>query len=319
MKKFSQSVPSKDVEIFYHSESTVATTTALGSQIIPQAKQLWINGTGMTKLCIETKLMAHLPLLMNRSPEEMLIICFGMGTTLRSALTHSNVRCDTVEIVPEVYECFTFFHEDGEEILANPRISHFVDDGRNFILMRDKTYDIITIDPSPPLWSSGTVNLYSREFLELCRNRLKDGGILCLWVMPGSFTEVGMILATFQSVFPHTTVWRGPRYPGIFLLGSSELLKIDAERFRRANGNPEILADLTEWNRIVPTPESILGLHLLDPPEFAEFVRGFSIITDDHPYTEFPLWRQHLDETSRLIIDAGVITRWKASRSGVSQ
>ena len=51
-------------------------------------KWLLVNGIGMTKLTPITKFMAHLPLAMHREkPESALVICFGMGTTYRSALS----------------------------------------------------------------------------------------------------------------------------------------------------------------------------------------------------------------------------------------
>jgi len=249
-----------DIEIYYHKENTVATTTAFGLKSDPLMRQLWINGTGMTHLCLETKLMAHLPFLLHKGPEDMLIICFGMGTTLRSALIHKNLRCDTVEIVPEVYDCFKYFHRNSDEIINDSRVNTYRDDGRNFLLMRDKSYDIITLDPSPPLWSSGTVNLYSGEFFELCRERLKPGGILCLWVPPAPLPEVKMIMMTFYSVFPCGTVWSGVNYPGFYLIGTEKPLEIDVERFKEANKDEALVEDLNEWARFKITEKTLKSI-----------------------------------------------------------
>ncbi|MFC1515905.1 hypothetical protein ACFL7E_04005 [Thermodesulfobacteriota bacterium] len=38
-----------------------------------------------------------------------------------------------------------------------------------FFIGTQRAYDVITIDPAPPIYSAGTVNLYTREFLELCK------------------------------------------------------------------------------------------------------------------------------------------------------
>lgn len=70
------------VTIYYHNENVTATTTALGLDDNPLTKQLWVNGIGMTNLCLDTKLMAHLPLLLHRCPKNVLVICFGMGSTV---------------------------------------------------------------------------------------------------------------------------------------------------------------------------------------------------------------------------------------------
>jgi len=319
LKKEIRTILGEDMEIYYHKESISATTTAFGSKVQPLSKYLWINGIGMTFLCTETKLMAHLPILLNENPKDILVVCFGMGTTLRSARVYKYMQCDVVELVPETYECYKYFHADGPEVLADPRVHHFVDDGRNFLLMRDKKYDVITMDPAPPLWSAGTVNLYAQEYFELCRSRLKPKGIMCVWVPPHAFTEVRMIMRTFQSVFPNATVWRGVKYPGFYLLGSMEPLKINPERFRQAYQDKDVLTDLTEWDNLVPTYEAMLGLYLLSPKELEAFVRGEPIITDNHPYTEFPLWRQTFDPYGRYNLNAEVVERWKQQMKGVQR
>ena len=52
------------------------------------SRELLVNGIGMTGLTPVTKYMAHLPLaFMGRTPQNGLVICFGMGTTFRSMLS----------------------------------------------------------------------------------------------------------------------------------------------------------------------------------------------------------------------------------------
>lgn len=316
LKKEIYKILGEDMEVYYHKESISATTTAFGSKYRPLSKYLWINGIGMTFLCTETKLMAHIPLILTENPQDILVVCFGMGTTLRSARVHKNLQCDVVELVPETYDCYKYFHKDGPEVLADPRVHHFVDDGRNFLLMRTKKYDVITMDPAPPLWSAGTVNLYSQEFFKLCRDHLKPGGIMSLWVPPHAVTEVRMIMKTFQSVFPNATIWRGIQYPGFYLLGPIEPLKINPERFQKAYLDKDILADITEWDKSVPTPDSMMGLYLLNSDELAAFVRGEPVITDNHPYTEFPLWRQIFSPYGKYNINAYAVEYWKQQLMG---
>jgi hypothetical protein len=40
----------------------------------------------------------------------------------------------------------------------------------------------------------------------------------------------------------------------------------------------------------------LLSLLLLRPEELKRFVGDAPVITDDHPYTEFPLWRMLYDK-----------------------
>jgi spermidine synthase len=238
--------------------------------------------------------MAHLPLLLHPAPKDVLVICFGMGTTVRSVSVHKGVECDAVELVPEVIDCFPYFHADAAEVRANPRIRCHVDDGRNYLLMRPKLYDMITIDPAPPLWSAGTVNLYSREFFALCKTRLKDRGILCMWVPFYTIAEMQLVMKSFQTVFENTYAYMTPENPpsGVYLIGYQNPNDPAQRGFRHSEDEPAILADLNEWGPICSSVDDLLRpLIMLSPGEVANRAAEVPVITDDHPYTEFPLWR----------------------------
>jgi spermidine synthase len=277
-------------EIHFHKEGIEGTVTAFE---VNHWKQLWVNGMGMTSLGPETKLMAHLPLLFTADPRDLLVVCFGMGTTIRSAARHPDLAVTTVELVPEAFETFDFYHADGAEILASDKVQAVVDDGRNYLLLTDARYDVITVDPPPPIWSARTVNLYSREFFALCRARLKPGGVMCLWLPGGTEIEVRSMARTFSSVFPRTVVWSGPRRWGYYFIGSD--LPFDWGRFQRKARlmfqNPVIVRDLTEYDERCATLEQLNALFLWDEQEVRELGEGGVMITDDYPFTEFPLWR----------------------------
>lgn len=281
-----------NMEIYYHKEGVAATTTAYGSKTEPLDKHILINGIGMTSLVPETKIMAHLPILLNKNTKEVLIICFGMGTVLKSAVAHG-VHCEVVELVGEEYETYDYFHKEGRKILADERVNHFIDDGRNYLALRDKKYDVITIDPAPPIWSAGTVNLYTSDFFQLCRNHLNPGGVYCLWIPPESYTEIKMIIKTFFDIFPNTVVYQGPKFPGFYLIGTNGAPQIDRNRFKETAQNQAVMDDLNEWSTM--SPEGLLDLKIAGPSELGEFVKDAGIITDNHPYTEFPLWRKMFD------------------------
>ena len=97
-----------------------------------------------------TKLMAHLPLWLADDPKDILVICFGMGTTVRSASRHRGLEVYAVDRIPAVFESFAFFHPDDASLLRRPNIHAIVDDGRNVLLINPRKYDVITVDPAPP-------------------------------------------------------------------------------------------------------------------------------------------------------------------------
>lgn len=309
----------RNTEIYFHKENVAATTTVVGIKDSARGKTLFINGVGVTSLRTETKLMAHLPLLLHPRPQNLLVICFGMGTTLRSAWIHSGVHCDTVDLVGDVYESMSYFHANGQDILRDARVRAYVDDGRNFLFLHPERYDVITMDPSPPIWSAGTVNLYTQDFFRLCKAHLKPNGIMCLWLMPCEYSEGTMIMKTFQTVFSNTYVFQGPEYPGVYLVGLPDEAALRLERFKQADGNPVLVADLNEWDHLVPKPSAILNLLILTPDQLAEFVKDVNVITDDKPYTEFPLWRKVFDETYYWVLDGNLIMTWRRLKFGHGQ
>jgi spermidine synthase len=278
-------------EIFYNKEGIEGTVTAFS---INNQKSLWINGIGMTTLCTETKLMSHLPIIYTTKPaKEMLIICFGMGTVLKSGIIYPDLNITTVELVPEEYKTFGYYHKNAEEILKRKNVHTLVNDGRNYILLSPNRYDIITVDPAPPLYSAGTVNLYTREFFQICKERLTPEGVMCLWVPGGCETEVKSLIRTFHSVFLNMRVYIGPHKWGFYFIGTmKEIAESDVRHnMEKAFGNPAIIRDLSEYDNSCITSQQLNQMFLWDNNEIKSIATDGVLITDDYPYTEFFLWR----------------------------
>ncbi len=83
-------------------------------------RQLWVGGTSMTAITVDTKLMPLLPLMLRPEAEHGLVIAFGMGTAFRTSLI-AGVRTDAVELVPSVPEMFHWFYPDADRVLADPQ------------------------------------------------------------------------------------------------------------------------------------------------------------------------------------------------------
>ncbi len=114
-------------------------------------RKLVTNGVGMTVLTPITKMMAHFSLAsLDHQPHSMLVICFGMGTTYRSALSWG-IPVTAAELVPSVPKLFGYFHEDAAQVLASPGARIVVDDGRRYLERTGDKFDVIAIDPPPPV------------------------------------------------------------------------------------------------------------------------------------------------------------------------
>src|SRR5262249_59810337 len=122
------------------------------------------NGGGLPPLTTVTKSVAPLPLAHHRgAPQSALVICFGMGTTYRSMLSWG-VSTTSVELVPGVRDAFGYYFSDAPAQMADPRGSVVIDDGRRFLNRTRGLYDVIVVDPPPPVEAAGSSLLYSPEF-----------------------------------------------------------------------------------------------------------------------------------------------------------
>lgn len=285
----------KDAQIYAFHEGVAGNTVPAGSPKHRLHRHLLINGIGMTTLLSEAKLMAHLPMSLISDPKRVLVICFGMGTTVRSASKYPAgdrvVEINAVDIVPNVFDCFKYFHSDAAQIASLPNVHLYADDGRNFLLTHQGLHDVITIDPAPPLHSAGTVNLYTQEFFELCKSKLARNGVISMWLPPAPLSESLMIMKSFVNAVPGATLWGGLGFSGFYLIGGHRPFDQTDESLTDLADRLSKIKDLSEWDAIYGDPKMLQKVYLLGSKEFEKMVEHAQAVTDDHPYTEFPIWR----------------------------
>jgi spermidine synthase len=263
----------------------VASVSAFGEGM---KKQLLVNGVGMTSLTPITKVMAHLPLAAHDGTKSGLIICFGMGTTFR-AMHSWSIDTTVVELSPSVVESFGFFFPDYRDTTGDAKSHIVVDDGRRYLLRSNRTFDIITLDPPPPIEAAASSLLYSREFYEIAKVHLAPGGIVQQW-FPGGDDRIQYAVArALRESFPHVIAFRSIDDWGYhFLASSSPIPEISPAEFV-ARLPASARRDLMEWNTdmtIEKMVENILSrrtaIEQLLPPPGANM-----IVTDDRPYNEY--------------------------------
>ena len=291
---------SNGMEVVFHRPGIQAVTTALRVPGTELACNLLVNGMGMTTKVTDTKMMAHLPMLLHPAPHDTLVICFGMGTTYRSALTYGG-NVTVVELVSDVLEVFPYFYEDAAEVLKNPRGRRVVNDGRNFLATARERFDVITLDPPPPIDGAGVNNLYSLDFIELARDHLKEGGIMAHWYpYVGSTSGVDdvrsflMLVNTFSTAFPHVYAIPGYRGVGLHLIGSMQPIDISMEKIQARLQDPAVARDMCEFDNI---PFSYFSRLALGPSPHKELL----LVTDDHPLLEFYFLRTALDGGEKMV------------------
>lgn len=251
-------------------------------------RYLRVNGKtdGSTSLDMASQqLVGHLPLLVHPAPRDVLVIGLGTGVTAGAVLRHGVRRLDIVEIEPAVVEAAgRFFGEANGHALLDPRARTLVADGRNFLLTTSERYDVIVSEPSNP-WISGLASLFSEEFFRLARARLEPGGLMVQWIQLYNLSpdDLKMVLRTFQSVFPATTVWNISE--DLLLLGRTDPGPLDLGRLRAAFAGGRVgeglgFAGGAAW-------PSVLGLFTLGEEDTARLVERAPTNTDDRLTLEF--------------------------------
>ena len=136
----------------------------------------------------------------------------GLGTG-QSAHAMARMGFDAVDIAEYapgiVHAAAGWFQNVNGNVLAEPNVRLHLEDGRNFLqLTPARSFDVISIELSS-VWFAGATNLYSREFYEMAKARLKPGGALQQWVQFHHTRpdELGVQIATLRSVFPFVSVW----------------------------------------------------------------------------------------------------------------
>jgi len=263
----------------------VATVIAYGEGM---DKRLLVNGVGMTFLTPITKVMAHLPLAINNNAKSGLIICFGMGTTFR-AMHSWGIDTTVVELSRSVTESFGFFFPDFEDVIRDPKAHVVVDDGRRYLLRGNGKFDVITLDPPPPIEAAASSLLYSKEFYDIVKAHLAPGGILQQWFPGGEENIQYAVARSLRESFPYVVAFKSIEDWGYhFLASMSPIHNITpAEFVARLSGPAK--RDLMEWNSNISVErmaENILSRRT-DIAKVLPVDGRSTVVTDDLPYNEY--------------------------------
>jgi spermidine synthase len=230
-------------------------------------------------------MLAHVPLLLAEKPESALTVGYGTGTTSGSMLLH-DVAVHAVEIEEKIIEAAPLFSNVNYTSYADPGLDIVLDDARNYIATTDQEFSVIVTDVTNLKYKRNPY-LYTREYFEIMRNALGEAGVAAAWLPVGglSFDDLRTLIATFDSVFPHTTAWYFTQFPThfIILVGTPEPARVN-------------LAELTERMAQVERDLRSLGVDnvyefasmlLLGESDIDSLVDGMPIHTDNRPILEY--------------------------------
>jgi len=251
---------------------------------------LRVNGKtdASTGLDMHMQLMlGHLPLLVRPQARSVMVVGLGSGVTVAAVAAHDVERVDVVEIEPAVIEAARLFARENRDALRDPRVHVVVGDARNVLLAGERRWDVIVSEPSNP-WIGGMATLFTEEFYALARSRLAPGGVMVQWVdgytlRPEDFK---MIVKTFRTAFPATTIWNAQGAADFILVGAVEPRPLDLGQAQaRWEASTRMREDLERLG--FRAPWAFLADFLLAEPDAARLTLGADLNTDDALPLEF--------------------------------
>jgi spermidine synthase len=152
-------------------------------------------------------------MLRHPDPRDVLIIGGGEGATLREVLVHRSVKSATmVDLDREVVElCREHLGAWHRGAFDDPRARLVFDDGRKFLESDDGRYDVVIIDVVDMLDNGPAQALYTQEFYELLRGRVRQGAIVVVQGLEFSFMDDkahAAMVRTLRTVFPEVHSYR---------------------------------------------------------------------------------------------------------------
>jgi len=187
--------------------------------------------------------LATLPVIARPNARSMLVIGFGGGVTLE-AIPPSIQSVDAIELEPEILEANAVFADRRRiDPMQDPRLNVVLNDARGALSLTDKRWGIIISQPSHP-WTAGASHLYTREFLDLVKEHLDEGGVFVQWMNVGFLDEelFGSIGNTLLDAFENVRLYQ-PVAGFLSFLASDGPLELEREVAR--TGEP--MASAPEW------------------------------------------------------------------------
>lgn len=276
----------------YHAtlRDSTATVIATGEGM---DKGLLVNGYGMTVLTPATKMLAHLPLAaLSHPPRNALVICFGMGTTYRSALSWG-IPVTAVELVPSVPKLFGYYFADGPKLLQSPYANVVIDDGRRYLERTTEQYDVITMDPPPPVSAAGTSMLYSKEFYSAIKPHLRPGGIVQAFLVARDVTVQSAFAGAVKESFPYVRVYGSLQGGDHEILASNQPIPNWTAQQLVEHMPAKAITDMMEWGpEPTPTQEFAAVLHGIPIDQLMAEDPNARALVDDRPVNEYFVLRR---------------------------
>ena len=268
------------------------------SSVVTVAKErksgeIWLSNNGKIDASSVTDLntqvfLAHIPFVYQPDAEHVLLIGLASGISAGSITLHSEPEhIDIVEIEPATEIASHYFDAYNHKPLSDPRVNLIINDARNHLLRTaDENYDLVVSEPSNP-WLTGVSNLFTHEFFQLGKRKMKPGGVWAQWIQTYDLSpnELRSLLATFADVYSNVRLFRVDS-ADLVVIGSDSPLPLNSSHIDKAIGrSKEVIADLNAIG--INNSLDIISLHQFALETLLQFTKGAIINTDDNMHIEY--------------------------------
>jgi spermidine synthase len=268
-------------QLVYYREGADATVAVFHVQE-PEMKISFVNGRNEVPTDPQSMrafyMLGHLPALLRPEAQSALMVSFGNGIATGAMSRHHIPRIQAVELVAEQVEAARLYAQENRDVLDYPGLNITIEDGRNYLLRSHERFDIITADATHPVNTSSWA-LFTHEFYGLVRERLTDDGVFIQWLPFHDLSSQDFrdIVKTFQSTFPHTTLW----YTG----GSHTFLVATPQPLTRAEvlGLDARLAD-SDAGADLGDSRKLASDLLMEEDAVVKYTAGARVVTDDNAF-----------------------------------
>ncbi len=287
----------------------------------PYTYRLLTNGIAMSGTGVNgsryMKMFVYLPVAIHPAPRQALLISYGVGSTAKALTdTRELERINVVDISRDILEMNDIvFPDPATHPLNDPRVNVHIDDGRFFLQVTDRRYDLITGEPPPPK-AAGIVNLYTKEYFQLIHGRLAPGGMCTYWLPVAQLTdaETKAILRAFIESFDDASLWIGSGTEWIMLGVRDGAERVDETRFRRQWDDPIVGTEIRSLG--FESPQELGATFVADKQQLTEIVRGTPPLTDNYPYRlSTRTIHELINDYAALVEPVAAMQRFTASRN----
>jgi hypothetical protein len=234
-------------------------------------------GSSFTWLMAVSAVFAHRDVPLRKA----LVVGNGIGLTASTLAKVEGIHVVAYEINHTLARLLADAPKETLGVASNPRIEIRWQDARSGLALDESRYDLIV---SAPLYlrQAGSSLLLSREYMELIKSRLNEGGVFTVYAGQRDPLKSLLVHRTVRSVFPHVQLL----YGGQIAVASRKPIEITEQSIQRRLGYEDpFYREVARYDSAIRRDDRSLFDELR--PQSFDSKPGVRVITDDHPLVEY--------------------------------